>query len=50
VLIVLGFVWDFQNWRTYLAWLLGFWGLVGMFYLTVFWDRMSVFWDRMFRK
>jgi hypothetical protein len=41
VLIVLGFAWDFQNWRTYLAWLLGFWGLVGMFYLTVFWDRMS---------
>ena len=50
VLIVLGFAWDFQNWRTYLTWLLGFWGLVGMFYLTVFWDRMSVFWDRMFRK
>ena len=40
VLIVLGFAWDFQNWRTYLTWLLGFWGLVGVFYISVFWDRM----------
>lgn len=39
-LIVLGFVWEFHNWRVYLTWLLGFWALVGIMYLTVFWDRM----------
>jgi hypothetical protein len=40
VLIVLGFAWDFQNWKTYATCLAVFWGLVGMLYLSVFWDRM----------
>ena len=39
-LIILGFVWDFQNWKTYATCLAVFWGTVGIFYISVFWDRL----------
>jgi len=40
VLIALAFILDLHKWKTYLTWILGFWIFVGVFYLTVFWDKI----------